>query len=69
MIGCTMKNWIPKILAYIIMIPIVAIGLIGGVVWNIFLIGDYIFRDIKRSYNKELNSIKRNDKKREEGYK
>ena len=59
-----MKKWIPKILAYIIMIPIVLIGLIGGIIWNIVLIGDYIFRDIKRGYTKEIKSINRNDQKR-----
>ena len=64
-----MKKWIPKILAYIIMIPIVLVGLIGGIIWNIVLVGDYILRDIKRSYRKELNTIQRNDKKKEEGYK
>ena len=69
MIGCIMKKWIPKILAYIIMIPIVLVGLIGGIIWNIVLVGDYILRDIKRSYRKELNTIQRNDKKKEEGYK
>jgi len=69
MIFCTMKKWIPRILAYIIMLPIVAIGLIGGIIWNVVLIMDYIFRDIKRSYKKELKTIQQNDKKREEGYK
>ena len=69
MIGCIMKKWIPKILAYIIMIPIVLVGLIGGIIWNVVLVGDYILRDIKRSYRKELNIIQRNDKKKEEGYK
>ena len=59
-----MKKWIPKILAYIIMIPIVLIGIVGGIIWNIVLIGDYIFRDMKRVTNKELKLIKRNDKKR-----
>ena len=64
-----MKKWIPRILAYIIMLPIVAIGLIGGIIWNVVLIMDYIFRDVKRSYKKELKTIQQNDKKREEGYK
>jgi len=59
-----MKKWIPKILAYIIMIPIVVIGLIGGIIWNIVLIMDYIFRDIKRGYTKEIKSIHRHDQKR-----
>lgn len=59
-----MKNWIPKILAFLVMIPIVMIGIIGGIIWNIVLIMDYIFRDIKRGYTKEIKSIKRNDQKR-----
>ena len=59
-----MKKWIPKILAYLIMIPIVIIGIVGGIIWNIVLIVDYIFRDIKRGYTKEIKSIHRNDKKR-----
>ena len=54
-----MKKWIPKILAYIIMIPIVMIGLIGGIIWNTFLIGDYIFRDIRRKGKKEIQQINR----------
>jgi hypothetical protein len=59
-----MKRWIPKILAYTLMIPIVLIGMVGGIVWNIALVMDCIFRDIKRGYNKELKSIHRNDQKR-----
>jgi hypothetical protein len=59
-----MKRWIPKILAYLIMIPILVIGIIGGIIWNIVLISDYIFRDMKRVTNKELKLIKRNDKGR-----
>jgi hypothetical protein len=59
-----MKKWIPKILAYIIMIPIVMIGLLVGILWNVALVMDYIFRDIKRGYTKELKSIHRNDQKR-----
>ena len=59
-----MKKWIPKILAYLIMIPIVLIGIVGGIIWNVVLISDLIFRDIKRVTNKELKSIKQNDKGR-----
>jgi hypothetical protein len=64
-----MKKWIPKILAYILMLPILVIAIIGSLIWNVVLIGDMIFRDIKRGYNKELNSIHRNDKKRQEEHK
>jgi hypothetical protein len=58
-----MKKWIPKILAYIIMLPIVAIGLVGGIIWNIVLIMDYIYRDIRRKYRKEIKQINREEHK------
>jgi hypothetical protein len=52
-----MKNWIPKILAYIIMLPILLIGIIGGIIWNIILITDCIYRDVRRKYRKEVKQI------------
>jgi hypothetical protein len=58
-----MRKWIPKILAYIIMIPIVTIGLIGGIIWNVVLIIDYILRDIRRKYRKEIKQINREQHK------
>jgi hypothetical protein len=63
MIGCTMKKWIPKILAYTIMIPIVLIGIVGGIIWNVVLIGDYIVRDIRRTGKKEIQQIHREQHK------
>lgn len=61
-----MKKWIPKILAYLIMLPILVIAILGSLIWNIVLIFDMIFRDIKRGYTKEIKSIQRDDKKRAE---
>jgi hypothetical protein len=58
-----MKKWIPKILAYLLMIPIVLIGLVGGIIWNIVLIIDYIIRDIRRKYKKEIQQINREEHK------
>jgi len=58
-----MKKWIPKILAYIIMLPILAIGLVGGIIWNMILIIDYIFRDIRRKYRKEMKQINQEEHK------
>ena len=58
-----MKKWIPKILAILVMIPIVVIGIIGGIIWNIFLISDLIFKYTKRVILKELKLIKQNSKK------
>jgi beta-lactamase regulating signal transducer with metallopeptidase domain len=54
-----MKKWIPRILAYIIMLPIVLIGIVGGIIWNIVLIIDYIYRDIRRKGKKEIQQINR----------
>jgi len=58
-----MKKWIPRILAYIIMIPIILIGIGGGIIWNIVLIGDYIVRDICRKGKKEIQQINREQHK------
>jgi hypothetical protein len=58
-----MKKWIPKILAYILMLPIVVIGLVGGIIWNIVLIIDYIYRDISRTAKKEIKQINREEHK------
>ena len=54
-----MVKWIPKILAYIIMIPIVLVGIVGGIIWNMVLIIDYIYRDIRRKGKKEIQQINR----------
>ena len=59
MICYIMKKWIPRILAYIIMIPIVLIGIVGGIIWNTVLIIDYIYRDIRRKGKKEIQQINR----------
>ena len=48
MIGCIMKKWIPRILAVIIMIPIVLIGLGISIIWNGYLITDSVITNIKR---------------------
>ena len=63
MIGYTMKKWIPKILAMLVMIPILVIGIIGGIIWNIVLIVDYIYRDIRRTAKKEIKQINREEHK------
>lgn len=43
-----MIKWIPKILAVIIMIPIVLIGVGISIIWNTYLITDSIIAGIKR---------------------
>ena len=64
-----MKKWIPKILAYIIMIPILVIALVLSFVWNIILIGDMIWVNIIRRYKSGIKEVKKDDKKREEEHK
>jgi hypothetical protein len=54
-----MRKWIPKVLAYIVMLPILLIGIVGGIIWNIVLIGNCIYRDIRRKYGKEIKQIHR----------
>jgi hypothetical protein len=58
-----MKKWIPRILAYIIMLPIILIGIGGGIIWNMVLIIDYIYRDIRRKGKKEIQQINRDQHK------
>ena len=43
-----MRKWIPRILAVIIMIPIVLIGVGLSIIWNTYLITDSIILSIKR---------------------
>jgi hypothetical protein len=47
-----MKKWIIKILAVIVMIPIVFFGLILSIIWNTYLISDSVIIHIKRKYKK-----------------
>jgi len=58
-----MKKWIPRILAYIIMLPIILIGIVGGIIWNTVLIIDCIYRDIRRKGKKEIQQINREQHK------
>jgi hypothetical protein len=43
-----MIKWVPKILAVIILIPIVFIGVGLSIIWNGYLITDFIITGIKR---------------------
>lgn len=58
-----MKKWIPRILAYIIMLPIILIGIGGGIIWNVVLLIDYIYRDIRRKGKKEIQKINKEQHK------
>ena len=45
------------------MLPIVLIGIVGGIIWNVVLIIDYIYRDIRRTGKKEIQQINREQHK------
>jgi hypothetical protein len=45
------------------MLPIVLIGIVGGIIWNVVLIIDYIYRDIRRKGKKEIQQINREQHK------
>jgi hypothetical protein len=64
-----MKKCIPKILAYIIMIPLLLFSLVLSFIWNLILIGDLIWVNIIRRYKSGIKEVRKNDKKREESYK
>jgi hypothetical protein len=64
-----MIKWIPKILAYIIMLPVLVFALILSFVWNIILISDMIYVDIARRYKAGIKEVKKDDKKRQEEHK
>jgi hypothetical protein len=69
MIGYTMKKCIPRLLAYIIMLPVLVFALTLSFVWNFILIADLIWVNIIRRYKSGIKEIKKDDKKREESYK
>ena len=58
-----MKNWIPKILAYILMLPVMVIGIFVAIIWNGYLIMDLLIGDIRRKGKKEIKQINQKDYK------
>ena len=64
-----MKKCIPRILAYIIMIPLLLFSLVLSFICNLILIGDLIWVNIIRRYKSGIKEVKKDDKKREESYK
>ena len=45
------------------MLPIVLIGIVGGIIWNMVLVIDYIYRDIRREAKREIKQINREQHK------
>jgi hypothetical protein len=45
------------------MLPIILIGIGGGIIWNVVLLIDYIYRDIRRKGKKEIQKINKEQHK------
>ncbi len=54
-----MKNRLIKILAILIMIPIMFIGIVAGIVWNLYLSVNYISFRLKRKWKAGIKEAKK----------
>jgi hypothetical protein len=57
------KNILIKLLTYLIMLPIIAIGIIVAIVWNTYLIFNYIFFRLKRKWAAGIKEVKKTSPK------
>ena len=54
-----MKDRLIKILAILIMIPIMFIGIAAGIIWNLYLIANYISFRLKRKWKAGIKEVKK----------
>ena len=54
-----MKDRLIKILAILIMIPIMFIGIAAGIIWNLYLIVNYISFKLKRKWKAGVKEVKK----------
>jgi hypothetical protein len=54
-----MKDRLIKILAILIMIPIMFIGIAAGIIWNLYLIANYISFKLKRKWKAGVKEVKK----------
>ena len=54
-----MKNRLIKILAILVMIPIMIIGIVVGIIWNLYLIADYISFKLNRKWKAGIKEAKK----------
>jgi len=54
-----MKNRLIKILAILVMIPIMIIGIVVGIIWNLYLIADYISFILNRKWKAGIKEAKK----------
>jgi hypothetical protein len=54
-----MKKWIPRILAILIMLPIMFIGIAVAIIWNLYLIANYISFKLNRKWKAGIKEAKK----------
>ena len=54
-----MKNRLIKILAILVMIPIMIIGIVVGIIWNLYLIADYVSFRLNRKWKAGIKEAKK----------
>ena len=54
-----MKNVLIKLLAYLVMLPIVLIGVVASILWNTYLIIDYIGFRLKRKWKAGVKEVRK----------
>lgn len=54
-----MQKSLIKILAILIMIPIMFIGIAAGIIWNLYLIANYISFKLKRKWKAGVKEVKK----------
>jgi hypothetical protein len=54
-----MKNRLIKILAISVMLPIMIIGIIAGIIWNLYLIVNYISVKLSRKWKAGIKEAKK----------
>jgi hypothetical protein len=52
-----------KILAYIVMIPILLFGIVVSILWNGFLLADYIWVRLKRKTIAGVKEVRKTDRR------
>ncbi len=57
-----MKNILIKLLTYLIMLPIVGIGIIVAILWNTYLLINYISFRLKRKWKAGIKEVQKTDR-------
>jgi hypothetical protein len=56
-----MKKGLIRIIAYLVMIPIMCIGVVFGILWNLYLIINYVGFRFKRKWKAGVKEVRKPD--------